>query len=441
MNSPTRILRLDHLRKFLAVLRRDGPGEAFRRAVYYGRLLLFNQGRSGLDRPSAPRGRDFEPFWERVATEGAFRVTTPALISGRRRIAVIGDLNLPQCRKYRVEQLHDLWAKGGVDVAHAHFADFPRSADILQSASHVLFYRLALDPQTSAYLYEARRLGLPVIYDIDDPLFSVPAYATYGNAERISPHLRAHFLSQAPLYAAMMNACDAVSVSTPALRDHAACFTQRPVFVRRNFADGESLDRGRRAAGLLAHRAAAKDGAGPFTIAFASGSNGHEADFDTIAAAVATFLSARADRRLMILGRFDLAHLPEAIRARTILRPFLDYDAYLQALAGADCAIMPLADDLFNRCKSGVRLIDASAVGVAAIVSDVGDAPALIRPGETGLVVGRGQSWAAALEQMAADRAATAQMGTRARHHLETGWSARLEPPIVDPALLGWVTA
>jgi len=441
MNFPTRILRLDHLRKFLAVFRRDGPREAFRRAAYYSRLLLFDRGRSSLAPPSAPRGHGFEPFWESLATAGAFRVTTPALRSGHRRIAVIGDLNLPQCRKYRVEQLHDLWAKGGVDVAHAHFADFSRCADILQSASHVLFYRIALGPQASAYLYEARRLGLPVLYDIDDPLFSVPAYATYGNAERIAPQLRAHFLSHAPLYAAMMNACDAVSVSTPALRDHAACFTRRPVFVRRNFADGESLDRGRRAVGLLAHQAAAKDGASPFTIAFASGSNGHEADFDAIAAAVEAFLTAGPDRRLLILGRFDPAHLPEAIRARTTLRPFLDYDAYLQALAGVDCAIMPLADDLFNRCKSGVRLIDASAVGVAAIVSDVGDAPALIRPGETGLVVGRGESWAAALEQMAADRVATAQMGTRARHHLETNWSARLEPPVVDPGLLGWVNA
>lgn len=436
------LFRVSYLQKFLAVLRRDGPGEALGRAAYYIRLIAFGEGRSAVSNGSGSPGHAFAPYWESIASENAFKLTTaPALQMQRRRIAVIGDLNLPQCRKYRVQQLEELWATGGIDVTYSHFEDFPRCADILQSASHVLFYRLSQSPLVSAYLYEARRLGLPSLYDIDDPLFSVPAYATYSNAATFSAGLRSHFISQAPLYAAVMNACDAISVSTPALREHAGLFSSRPIFVRRNFADKASLDGGSLAAAAVAQHGATRRDGTPFTLAFASGSNGHEADLNTIMPDVQAFLSAAPDRRLLILGRFDQSQLPESILAKAEIRPFLDYVAYLKALAAADCVVMPLTDDLFNRCKSGVRLIDAASVGVAAVVPEVGDSSTMVRHGQTGFVVGPGDSWIEVLERMAADRNSTATMGEAARHHLETEWSARLQQPVIEPEMVEWIKA
>lgn len=433
------LFRLDHLTKFAATLRRDGPREALRRAAYYSRLIAFNRGRSSLPHDTGP-GHAFAPFWDRAASGDSFFLTAPpAKLMNRRRIAVIGDLNLTQCRKYRVEQLVELWETAGVELTFSHYEDFRRSADILQSASHLLLYRLTASPLVSAYLYEARRLRLPVAYDIDDPLFSVPAYATYSNAAHFSADLRAHFISQAPLYAAVMNACEIVTVSTPALRDHTRCFTDRPVVVRRNFADHESLEAGARA--RLAAEAAGARTDGIFTIAFASGSNGHEADLLKILPEIESLFAARTDCRLLVLGRFDPAVLPENLRPRTDFRPFLGYADYLAALAGADCAVMPLVDDLFNRCKSGVRAIDAASVAVPSIVDQVSDTSVLMRSGETGLVVGPGKSWAEAISGLADDRAAARQMGVSARRHLETEWSARLAEPVVDKSLVDWVMA
>ena len=42
----------------------------------------------------------------------------PRPLTKARRIAMIGDINLPQCRKYRVEQLAELWAGQGVDYGY-----------------------------------------------------------------------------------------------------------------------------------------------------------------------------------------------------------------------------------------------------------------------------------------------------------------------------------
>ena len=48
-----------------------------------------------------------------------------------------------------------------------------------------MFYRGLNTPLFSMYFYEARRLRLPVLYDLDDPLFSVSAYETYANMKAL----------------------------------------------------------------------------------------------------------------------------------------------------------------------------------------------------------------------------------------------------------------
>ncbi|PWE36266.1 hypothetical protein DD563_10055 [Pelagicola sp. LXJ1103] len=369
------------------------------------------------------------PVWRDLAQRGAFHIHTKHS-QDRPKIALIGDLNLPQCRKYRVEQLAELWAGLGVDLSFAHYQDLPRATGILQDATHLICYRVSACPELSMHLYEARRLRLPVLYDIDDPLFSVSAYETYGNMTCLDPALRTHFVTEAPRYLDAMNAADIISVSTPGLADHARLLTDRPVFVRRNFADTTTLK-----LGAGARDAARADG---FRIVFASGSQGHEADFATIAEEVAEFLHAAPDRRLIILGHFDLATLPAGVRARCEKRPFTGYDEYLNALAEADCAVMPLADDTFNHCKSAVRAIDAAAVSVPAIASDVGDFPNVITHGRTGLIAGQGM-WHAALERLTADSIATRAMGHAARRDLEARWSASRAPQIIAPELVDWV--
>lgn len=438
------LFRPSHVAKFVAVTRRDGLAEASKRARLHVEMILGGRGRSEFA-ATAPAGpgehapAGFGHFWVQAAQADAFHLTTaPAVLQRRRRVAVIGDLNLPQCRKYRVEQLVELWKSADVDIDFAHYEDFPRCSSILQRATHTMFYRLPNSSHATNFLYEAHRLRLPVAYDIDDPLFSISAYATYGNARHFSPQLHAHFLEQAPKYAAMMNACDIAVASTPELADQARRHTSRPVFLRRNFADAETLAAGKEA---IADRRTGPAPAFSFTVVLASGSEGRQADFDTIAVQLEDFVCARPDRRLLILGRFPKSHLPPRLAAQTEVRAFTNYREYLKNLASADCAVIPLADDLFNRCKSGVRVIDAAAAGIPAIVPKIGDAGTVIDSGQTGFVVGDGPQWKRALDELASDTGTAPEMGRRARRRLEEQWSAALREPIIEQNLVDWVLA
>ena len=442
MKSLLHFLRPAYLRRFREVARQEGLRVALRKVARH--LMLARRGHSPSETARITGlqtgGRHaLTGFWTEIARGEAFHVTAaPASLRRRRRIAVIGDLNLPQCRKYRVEQLQELWRVGGAELDYAHFQDIPRAISILQTATHLLLYRLRSSDLASMYLYEARRLRLPVVYDIDDPLFSVPAYETYGNMEAVDPGLKQHFVEEAPGYLEVMNGCDAVSLSTPGLLEHARLFTPRPLFLRRNYADRESLEAGAAARGRA--RAETKEGgARPFTVVFASGSQGHEVDFRLLRDHMIAFLRARSDRRLLILGHFPQDTLPEDLEGQIHYEPFTTYTRYLQHLAAADCAVMPLADDPFNRCKSAVRVIDAASVGLASVVSDVGDLAAVVRHGRTGLVAGQGNSWRDLLEELALDRSRTAAIGNEARRDLEKRWSARLEAPVMDTDFARWV--
>ncbi|PJE30360.1 Glycosyltransferase involved in cell wall bisynthesis [Pseudooceanicola antarcticus] len=423
-------------RRFLQCLRDEGWSATWARTRRWWRMA-----RSGQLPSIAPEvtgtltfqgGWDVHGFWLESAEKSSFRISAPPMLRQRRKVALIGDLNLPQCRKYRVEQLSEIFHEAGVEYIFAHYEDLPRSMDILQDSSHLVLYRLRSSALVTRHLYEARRLRLPVLYDIDDPLFSIPAYTDYRNMSALPPEMVKGFLADAPFYAEVMNLADAVSVSTPALQDHARDFTARPVYLRRNFADRGSLS-------AKVQQGTSETDA--FRLCFASGSQGHEVDFAEISGQIARFLAQNRNRRLVVLGHFDRSHLPQALRGQIECHPFSGYAAYLEHLSRCDAAIMPLTDDLFNRCKSGVRVIDAASVGVPSLVGRVSDMQAMVEDGVTGRVLGDGADWAAALEDLATEKGLAQELGQQARKALETRWSARLDDPVIDPELVRWVAA
>jgi glycosyltransferase involved in cell wall biosynthesis len=162
-------------------------------------------------------------------------------------------------------------------------------------------------------------------------------------------------------------------------------------------------------------------------------------DFAVIQDDMIAFLDADKTRKLVVLGHFDKNLLPGELRDQVEMHPFSTYDHYLHNLAMVDCAVMPLTDDAFNRCKSAVRVIDASAVSVPSLVGTVSDMANFVQDGQTGHVIGEGGSWLDALEGLARDPKQTRAMGKTARQVLQSEWCARLDPPVLDREVLDWV--
>jgi hypothetical protein len=100
--------------RFRTVRRNEGLRTAFNRAAVYARRRLRGGGNSSFP-ASAGQGaagpdRYLHGIWQTLARQEAFHISAaPALNRNKRQVAMIADLNLPQCRKYRVEQLAAFW--------------------------------------------------------------------------------------------------------------------------------------------------------------------------------------------------------------------------------------------------------------------------------------------------------------------------------------------
>ena len=95
----------------------------------------------------------------------------------------------------------------------------------------------------------------------------------------------------------------------------------------------------------------------------------------------------------------------------------VDYPSYLRALGEADICFMPLADTKFNRAKSDLKFIEASAARVAALASDVVYG-ASIQDGKTGFLFRDPGQLRGALLRLLAYPEATKRMAEAARAYV-----------------------
>jgi len=105
-----------------------------------------------------------------------------------------------------------------------------------------------------------------------------------------------------------------------------------------------------------------------FTVGYFPGSNSHEHDIKMIIDALSSFCMDSKKHRLVIVGRIRQQELSK-LSGYVKYIPFVDYNMYLKHLASVNVSIAPLVDNVFNRSKSAVKLIESVAVGTPILVS------------------------------------------------------------------------
>lgn len=302
-------------------------------------------------------------------------------------VVVIGELSLPQCKKYRVLQKLEILADLGIDYGYADWRDGHRCMNFLQMATTAIFYRCPESEEFKVYIRECQRLGITTIYDIDDPIFSRSIYQKNVNLGHLHTAERENLINGSDLYLNALKHCEYTSGSTPRLCKELEKLTGAEAFLWRNLVDMESLDAARFA---LQAKPAVQD---HVTLVYASGSRAHEADFRSIERCITALMNANPDLRLKIIGFLELPLTLAPYKDRINQHPFSHYYDYMTTLAQADICIIPLVDDDFNDCKSAIRYLEASLLKLPSVVSKVGDYVGLIEHGKTGFLAATDDEW------------------------------------------------
>ena len=324
--------------------------------------------------------------------------------------AFIAELSIPQCRHYRVSERAAQLRHLGWTVRLCPWETLEAAMQALQLASFVLFYRTPMVGHMPALYAEARRLGIPILYDIDDLIFDREGLAAYMTRLNLSAERAAAMLEKADSYRRAMEEADMLLASTPALARHAAA-VGRPCFVAHNSVADDLAH--------LARTLPAKKADGEVVrIFYGSGSDTHDADFALIADALAEAMAKDTRLHLHIHGHLELPETLSAFCGRIHRAPFLDGNLYYRVIADYDIALMPLARDTFNEAKSNIKYQEASLFGIPSIASPTAEFLDAITDGVDGFLASGAEDWRDRILLLASDPGLRTDMAKRAQQNV-----------------------
>lgn len=326
------------------------------------------------------------------------------------RCALIADMFLPQCRHYRVTERAAQLRHLGWLVDTCSWRECDSAMQALQLASCVIFYRVPMTDHVPALFAEARRLKLPILFDIDDLVFDRTLYAEFLSAQALDSAEVKGLLDLADMFRASMDASDILLTSTRVLAEHVGALAQnRQCFVVHN-----SIARTLEAAASALHGRPARND-DEVRMFYGSGSKTHDADFALIADAVLQAMHDNTHLHLYLHGYLELPPNFADCGGRVHRIAFMDKEAYFRAIADYDIALMPLEDSLFNEAKSNIKYQEASVYGIPSIVSPRTDFLEAVTDGENALVAHTPAQWHKAILQLAASAELRRAMGEKAR--------------------------
>lgn len=325
----------------------------------------------------------------------------------RKGVLILAELSIPQCRRYRVQQKVDGLKMLDEPVFVQSWTDMAGIIGKLQTCRLLILYRTPASREVREVVQEARRLGMPVLFDIDDLVFDVDVYATNSNLLSLSRSEQAELLHGAKLYQQALELADHGIASTPTLAGYMKKFCRGQVHLVENAIDAELL--------RLADLPLIRPQNDTVTIFYGSGTRTHDKDFAQAETALIAVLERFDNCQLVILGHLNLSDAFDRVAHKVHRIGFIDAADYYQAIRQFSISIAPLEPGQFNDAKSNIKYLEASVFGIPTVASPAAAFKQVIRHGENGFLATNHDEWFDALSHLVSDATLREHLGKQAR--------------------------
>ena len=316
------------------------------------------------------------------------RLTKHAADTLAPKVAIIAELSIPQCKKYRVIQKQEMLEELGIPCSVTSWTDSNEAKKQISLASLVIFYRVPGFDSVMDLIAECRRLNIKTLWDVDDLIFDEDVLKTSSTINSLEPAEREGVINGAKLYRQAMLACDEGIASTSGLAKAMKEAGLETVYVVENALDDETLAAARSIEGRLK-----KQEDGLIRIIYGSGTKTHNIDFLEAAPALANILKENPNVRFRIIGYLELPEYFDEVQSQIERIPFCNYTEYLTYLSECDISIAPLENFVFNDAKSNIKYLEASIAKVASVCSPRAAFADVIVNGENGFLADSEQQW------------------------------------------------
>jgi hypothetical protein len=229
--------------------------------------------------------------------------------------------------------------------------------------------------------------NIPLVFNIDDLLFDPEATKSgcIAYLDKVSEDERQRWFSESLLYRDALRSCDAAILSTKPLRSAATRIIEKTDTIPNILSPTlqESAELARKQPKL-----SERDGV--IRLVFASGTPTHHRDLLIASQGIARILKIHKNTRLVIVGNIDISDFSDLndVAQQVEVKPLVAFNKLPHELAKYDVNLCPLEPkNEFCECKSAVRCLVASAVGVPSVASKTAPLAEMIIDGITGLIV------------------------------------------------------
>jgi len=337
-----------------------------------------------------------------------------------RRWLLIGERSLPQCWLYRVEQKCQQLERCGAEVRCIDKGELDEwtSTHNIAWADAVLFCRTPATYGVIRAFSFAQHLGKQVFADVDDLVFSshFPApLSSYGGTISRTVHRR--LALDAPLQRFPLEHADRVFTSTAALadacRESSDALAAKLITILPNLPLPELQNMATRLANDQHEQR-------PQRLVVSSGTLAHKQIWkEQLAPAIAELLGNHADLRLTLIGHLSLPPCLQAFSARVNTYSYTDYSHYLQIIAKGTIALVALESHPTTHCKSAIKWMEASLLGLTTICSPVQAYTNAGTPEDHLLVAEDQQAWVRQVERLLNDPQLQKHISSQARQHAQ----------------------
>lgn len=304
------------------------------------------------------------------------------------KVAIIAELSIPQCKKYRVIQKQEMLREMGIPCSVTSWTDSNEARKQISLASLVIFYRVPGFDGVMDLIGECRRLNIKTLWDVDDLIFDEAVLQTSSTINSLDPAEKEGVINGAKLYRKAMLACDEGIASTSGLAKAMREAGMKTVYVVENALDDETLAAAQNTQGRLK-----KSEDGIVRIIYGSGTKTHNIDFLEAAPALAAVLKENPNVRFRIIGHLALPEYFAGVKKQIERIPFCSYPEYLGYLSECDISIAPLENFVFNDAKSNIKYLEASIAKIASICSPRAAFADVVTTGENGFLADSDQQW------------------------------------------------
>ncbi len=250
--------------------------------------------------------------------------------------------------------------------------------------------------------------GKKTIYEIDDALWDI---------DRTNPAYDA-FMSEQSLKAMynMLTMADGLTVSTEYLKKQLKNFNKN-IAVLPNCLDMIKWERYR----ASREKVQAEKTDNKIRIGYA-GSTTHFLDFRILKNVLPEILRRNPNVILKLIGcdwRVIFKEEFKGLENQVEVVPWVDLENYPYSLTDIDIGLAPLADTNFNRCKSNLKWLEYSTMGIPTVASGV-EPYKCIRDGVTGILVNSTSHriWVREIQGLINSRVKRELIGAQARAHV-----------------------